>query len=83
MNFFYQLNSQRQEQNSSSFNSQKENSMQAHNLKANHVNNGVKAQVIAKLADAQKSDETKKTEVVTLTKQPSFSRTLEAYSDCV
>ena len=76
-----------QEQNSSSFNSQKENMMQvanlATNLEASNVKNVVKTQTTDKLTDAQKADKVKQSEVVEQAKRPSFNRTLEAYSDCV
>jgi hypothetical protein len=72
-----------QEQNSCSFNSQKENMMQAANLATSNVKNSVKTQAAAKLASEPKADKAKQTEVVEVSKPPSFSRTLEAYSDCV
>jgi hypothetical protein len=56
--------------------------MQVQNLATTHVKNDVKAQA-AKLENAQKADKAKPTEVVDLPKPQSFSRTLEAYSDCV
>ena len=77
------------EQNSSSFKSQKENMMQAANLETTNVNNVVKTQATAKLAIStklvsdSKADKAKLPEVVEQVKPPSFSRTLEAYSDCV
>lgn len=76
-----------QEQNSSSFNSQKENMMQeanlATNLETSNVKNVVKTQAIVKLDSAQEEDKPKQAKVAELEKQPSFSLTLEAYSDCV
>ena len=72
-----------QEQNSSSFNSQKETMMQAANLETSNVKNVVKTQTTDKLTDAQKADKVKQSEVVEQSKRPSFNRTLEAYSDCV
>lgn len=72
-----------QEQNSSSLNSQKENMMQAAKIETSNVKNVVKTKSTAKLVSAQKADEVKQPEVVELSKRPSFSRTLEAYSDCV
>ena len=76
-----------QEQNSSSFNSQKENMMLeanlATNLETSNVKNVVKTQTTDKLTDAQKADKVKQSEVVEQSKRPSFNRTLEAYSDCV
>lgn len=75
------------EQNSSSFNSQKENMMLeanlATNLETSNVKNVVKTQTTDKLTDAQKADKAKQSEVVEQSKRPSFNRTLEAYSDCV
>jgi hypothetical protein len=56
--------------------------MQATNLATSNVKNPVKAQV-AKLANKQKADKAKPAEVVDLPRPQSFSRTLEAYSDCV
>ena len=76
-----------QEQNSSSFNSQKENMMQvanlATNLETSNVKNVVKTQTTDNLSKAKKADKVKQSEVVEQSKRPSFSRTLEAYSDCV
>lgn len=57
--------------------------MKVKNLVANNVKNGVNAQAASKLAGAQKAEKSKLTEAVALVQQPSFSRTLEAYSDCV
>ena len=71
------------EQNSSSFNSQKENMMQVANLETSNVKNVVKTQAIVKLDSAQEEDKPKQAKVAELEKQPSFSLTLEAYSDCV
>ena len=76
-----------QEQNSSSFNSQKENMMQvanlATNLETSNVKNVIKTQTTDNPSKAQKADKVKQSEVVEQSKRPSFSRTLEAYSDCV
>jgi 3-polyprenyl-4-hydroxybenzoate decarboxylase len=61
--------------------------MQVANLETSIVKNVVKTQAAAKLASEQKADKAKPAEVVELLNQPpkpqSFSRTLEAYSDCV
>jgi hypothetical protein len=57
--------------------------MQAQNLATSNVKNVVKTQATAKLASEQKTDKVKQSEVVEQSKRPSFSRTLEAYSDCV
>ena len=76
-----------QEQNSSSFNSQKENMMQVANLATSldksNVKNPVKTQATAKPSNAKKADKAKQAEVAEVSKPPSFSLTLEAYSDCV
>ena len=56
--------------------------MQVANLETSNVKKVVKTQT-AKLANAQKADKAKQSEVVEQAKRPSFSRTLEAYSDCV
>jgi hypothetical protein len=72
-----------QEQNSSSFNSQKENMMQVQNLAPSNVKDLVKTQAAAKLASEQNADKAKPAEVAESPKPLSFSRTLEAYSDCV
>ena len=57
--------------------------MQVAKIETSNVKNVVKPKVTAKLVSAQKADEVKQPEVVELSKRPSFSRTLEAYSDCV
>ena len=83
MNLFDKLHTKLQEQNSSRVNSQKENMMQAANVKQVTKQNLVNK--IANQALIQQSQVTKvKTEnVVELTKSQSFNRLLEAYSDCV
>lgn len=57
--------------------------MQVAKIETSNVKNVVKAKATAKLVSALKADEVKQPEVVELSKPPSFSRTLEAYSDCV
>jgi hypothetical protein len=83
LNLFDKLHTKLQEQNSSRFNSQKENMMQAANVKQVTKQNLVNK--IANQALIQQSESIKaKTEnVVELTKSQSFNRFLEAYSDCV
>ena len=83
MNLFDKLHTKLREQNSSSINSQKENMMQAANVKQVTKQNLVNK--IANQALIQQSQVAKaKTEnVVELTKSQSFNRFLEAYSDCV
>ena len=83
MNLFDKLHTKLQEQNSSRVNSQKENMMQAANVKQVTKQNLVNK--IANQALIQQSQVTKvKTEnAVELTKSQSFNRFLEAYSDCV
>ncbi len=56
--------------------------MQVANLETSNVKKVVKTQAV-KLANAQKADKVKQVEVVEQATRPSFSRTLEAYSDCV
>ena len=83
MNFFDRLLTNLQEQNSSRFNSQKENMMQAANVK--QVAKATLANKAINQALIQKTESTKlkADSVVELTKSQSFSRYLEAYSDCV
>ena len=57
--------------------------MQVQNLTTSNVKKVVNKQATAKLASEQKAEKVKPVEVVDATKAPSFSRTLEAYSDCV
>ena len=57
--------------------------MQVQNLAISNVKPVARTQATTKLASPQKAEKAKQAEVVDLPKQPSFSRTLEAYSDCV
>jgi secreted Zn-dependent insulinase-like peptidase len=88
MNFFDELKTKLQEHNSSRFNSQKENIMQAIQAAVSRVKPVAKSVLINDIYEpalTQKSDKVKLQEANTLTlqKENSFNRFLEAYGDCV
>ena len=57
--------------------------MQVANLETSNVKNVVKTQTTDNPSKIQKADIAKQSEVAEQSKRPSFSLTLEAYSDCV
>jgi hypothetical protein len=83
LNLFDKSRTKLQEQNSSRFYSQKENMMQAANVKQvtqhNLVNKAIKQALIQK----PENNKANQDNVVELNKTQSFNRFLEAYSDCV
>jgi hypothetical protein len=83
LNFFDKLQTKLQEQNSSRFNSQKENMMQAANVKQATKLNQANIAINQALTQKTESAKVKNANVVELTKSQSFNRFLEAYSDCV
>ena len=83
MNFFDELKTKLQEHNSSRVNSQKENMMQATQLKQN-----VNAELPNKsfnpvLVQQIETEEAKAVKAAELIKTQSFNRFLEAFGDCV
>jgi hypothetical protein len=83
LNLFDNLYTKLQEQNSSRFNSQKENMMQAVNVKQASKPQVANQAISQTLAKQSEKPDAKVVKVVDTNKTASFNRFLEAYSDCV
>jgi hypothetical protein len=83
LNLFDNLYTKLQEQNSSRFNSQKENMMQVVNVKQASKPQVANQAISQTLAKQSEKPDVKVVKVVDTNETASFNRFLEAYSDCV